>query len=865
MNDFREIPICPTKQILDSNLDLLLQDINIEGPFSSTHHYADAMFRLLYADFIQPLKEALADVYSKKRHNIKCYTNVQIIGMDVDDGIHHMLSLGTGGSGSSFKNGSLLCLSCDQFNSIGFATVINKDKNKPTKEVVFVKFENCLDFIFSCASDTNFIMFESPCFFEAYSHVLEGLKEMASLPLPIENYRVFGYTKVQQPSYLSGSSQYNLSTLFRQGVNAQYFNPFSPSQWPDANRLGLNKQQLEAVKSALTKELCLIQGPPGTGKTFISLVIMRLLLENRWVVISHRNPSPILVVCYTNHALDQFLQGVLQFCTEGLVRIGGNSTCEDLVRFNLRNVRENYQKPRGFFKSINGCNRQLKKLGRSLKENYEKICYANDFILDVLLLQDYMNPSHFQSIRSSSHNEDILYCWLGGDSNKNNIAQVFDNLDSCDPMDSTEENTLRQLWKLDQTTRYRLYKLWLSRYLNEIKRNFLINLENYEAVLAKKTQVRQEEDLAILKASRVVGVTTTGAAKRRKLLQAVGATIVIVEEAAEVSEPHTITAISQHCEHLILVGDHQQLRPKTESYELAKTFGLDISLFERLIKNNLNFIQLKEQHRMRPEISIYARHIYPELTDGVSVLLRPPVRGLEKSVHFINHAFLEDSVNATKSKRNKYEARYLTKLCQYLILQGYSDTEISILGMYEGQVSLIKQYVSKVPAVRDVLVTTVDNFQGEQNKIILLSLVRSNDRENIGFLSSDNRVCVAMTRAQHGLYVLGNIDLLARKSRLWGNIKQSAELEKCISPILKLTCVQHDSYQIKDISRFDDVIKTGGCGKLCQKKLTCGHVCPYLCHVTDHKDLVCQQDCLNAFGFDNIYSDRNYTAMALGL
>lgn len=67
----------------------------------------------------------------------------------------------------------------------------------------------------------------------------------------------------------------------------------------------------------------------------------------------------------------------------------------------------------------------------------------------------------------------------------------------------------------------------------------------------------------------------------------------IVEEAAEVLESHIITSLTEHCQHLILIGDHQQLRPPTTVYKLAKDYNLDISLFERLIKNNIKWQYLR--------------------------------------------------------------------------------------------------------------------------------------------------------------------------------------------------------------------------------------------------------------------------------
>lgn len=102
----------------------------------------------------------------------------------------------------------------------------------------------------------------------------------------------------------------------------------------------------------------------------------------------------------------------------------------------------------------------------------------------------------------------------------------------------------------------------------------------------------------------------------------------VVEEAAEVLEAHIVTSLCKETEHLILIGDHLQLRPNPAVYELAKKFNLEISLFERLIKNQIEYFQLKQQHRMRPCISsLLVPHIYKQLLDHPSVTEYEDIKG----------------------------------------------------------------------------------------------------------------------------------------------------------------------------------------------------------------------------------------------
>lgn len=103
---------------------------------------------------------------------------------------------------------------------------------------------------------------------------------------------------------------------------------------------GMDASQFEALHYVLSSNLAIIQGPPGTGKTFIGQQITKLLLDNKEVWQMDGEHSPILVVCYTNHALDQFLEKILEFISERhrnfaynqVVRIGGRCRKEALEK-----------------------------------------------------------------------------------------------------------------------------------------------------------------------------------------------------------------------------------------------------------------------------------------------------------------------------------------------------------------------------------------------------------------------------------------------------------------------------------------------------------------------------------------------------
>ncbi|CAG2058119.1 unnamed protein product [Timema podura] len=265
---------------------------------------------------------------------------------------------------------------------------------------------------------------------------------------------------------------------------------------------------------------------------------------------------------------------------------------------------------------------------------------------------------------------------------------------------------------------------------------------------------------------------------------------VIVEEAAEVLESHIVASLTKDCQHLILIGDHKQLRPSNAVYKLAREFKFDVSLFERMLNNGMHCKVLQLQHRMRPEIAeLITPTIYPVLMNHSSVETYPDVKGMLKNVYFVKHNKPEAQDVESSSRSNRHEAEFLLALCQYLILQGYDGEDITILTTYSGQMLYLREERIKHLMLHKVRMSVVDNFQGEENKIILLSLVRSNKDANIGFLKTPNRVCVALSRAREGLYIIGNMDnLTERSSSVWCEIKETLVKQEALGTHLTLKC-----------------------------------------------------------------------------
>lgn len=226
----------------------------------------------------------------------------------------------------------------------------------------------------------------------------------------------------------------------------------------------------------------------------------------------------------------------------------------------------------------------------------------------------------------------------------------------------------------------------------------------------------------------------------------------------------------------MLIGDHQQLRPATSVHRLAVQFGLDVSLFERLLTRGVAHVTLRTQRRMRPEISALLGHIYPALHDHQSTLGRGPVAGVRCPVFFVQHSLHEGAAGEARSRVNAHEASFLAALAQWLVRCGHAAESLSVLTPYCGQLLALRQaFALRGPELSACVLRSVDQYQGEENSIVLLSLVRSNAEGTIGFLGVDNRVCVALSRARLGLYVIGNGALLRSKRPLWASVLSKLE------------------------------------------------------------------------------------------
>ena len=160
------------------------------------------------------------------------------------------------------------------------------------------------------------------------------------------------------------------------------------------------------------------------------------------------------------------------------------------------------------------------------------------------------------------------------------------------PMSNQQAMAVEDVQVLSERDKWRLYHYWVNRHLQQKKRELSREAQRYNYICDCYNDQKCELNNHVIKGADVIGMTTTGAAKHHYILKNIHPKIVIVEEAAEVFESHIVTSLSPSIQQLILIGDHKQLKPKPNCYDLEKKYGLSVSLFERLAENGIPFTTL---------------------------------------------------------------------------------------------------------------------------------------------------------------------------------------------------------------------------------------------------------------------------------
>lgn len=271
--------------------------------------------------------------------------------------------------------------------------------------------------------------------------------------------------------------------------------------------------------------------------------------------------------------------------------------------------------------------------------------------------------------------------------------------------------------------------------------------------------------------ARVIASTLTGAANR--VLEGEKYSTLFIDEAAQALEAACWIAIRK-AGRVILAGDHCQLPPTVKSI-MALKGGLGKTLMERIVENKPETVTLlKMQYRMNEQIMKFSSEwFYHGMVESAPTVSHRGILDYDTPMMWIDTAECdgkEEFVGENFGRINRAEAeltlqtlqQYFEKIGKQRILE--ESIDVGIISPYRAQVQLLRKELRKREFFRPyrhlLTVNTVDGFQGQERDIILISLVRSNDGGDIGFLRDLRRMNVAITRARMKLIILGSSETM---------------------------------------------------------------------------------------------------------
>lgn len=416
------------------------------------------------------------------------------------------------------------------------------------------------------------------------------------------------------------------------------------------------------------------------------------------------------MLSYTNHALDQFLEDLLDvgIPQHDLVRLGAKAKSTlRTVPLLLSEQKGSFRRSRDAWTIIDLLRNKAASSAQELHNafrTYGKARAGWDEVSEFLEFLDHPLPFYEALLVPTDSNGWKRTGKKGKQAGPDYLFQRWANGDNAGIFANQIPETSKPVWQMRKEERQSHLDRWTQDLIEERLATIEELTRQYNEAQRKLDAKFSDADANNMRQKKVIGCTTTGAAKHSSLIRAAMPDVILVEEAGEILESHVLTALAPSVKQLILIGDHKQLRPKINNYSLSveKGDGYDLnrSLFERLIMQGAPHTTLQKQHRMDPEISIIPRTLtYRDLLDGPKTSDRPRIRGLQDHVVFINHGKLEDTDKALRerrdpgvkeSKKNTFEAEMVLECIKFFGQQGYSADKLVILTPYLGQLRVLQ-------------------------------------------------------------------------------------------------------------------------------------------------------------------------------
>ncbi|MFW6040876.1 MAG: IGHMBP2 family helicase [Thermoplasmatota archaeon] len=480
----------------------------------------------------------------------------------------------------------------------------------------------------------------------------------------------------------------------------------------------LNESQKKAVKKALlAKNFYLIHGPPGTGKTVTCIEVIEQVIEKG---------KKVIACADSNTAVDNLVEHLVNK-ERDVVRVGHPARVTPMLRKHTLDYL--VEKNSAFQNS-----QKLREKASALKEEQEKYVYPSG------------------RWRRGLSNEAIKSL-----SDKNKGSRGI-------PASKMKE---------------------MAKYL-EIQEKIDDLFEEIEELEKKAVdEILSKADV----------ICTTNSSSGSEIIENRDFDICVIDEATQATEPSCLIPVLK-TNKLIMAGDHKQL-PPTILNEEAKRKGLSETMFERLIAMCCEEVKslLKVQYRMNEKIMKFSSmtfydgqviadksvrdHILEDLIEGEVNGKFSKIFDQSDPIVLIDTMgnMTENTRRGSTSKENKGEAILIKEMLSYILDKGVSAKDVGIITPYKDQKDLISSSIN----YEEIEVDTVDGFQGREKELILLSLTRSNEENDIGFLRDLRRLNVSITRAKRKLIIIGDRSTVSSEQvygRLFDYIEENGKVIK---------------------------------------------------------------------------------------
>ncbi|TXG56678.1 hypothetical protein EZV62_017991 [Acer yangbiense] len=633
---------------------------------------------------------------------------------------------------------------------------------------------------------------------------------------------------------------------------------------------GLNDSQAKAVSTCLSRMHCnhttsvdLIWGPPGTGKTkTVSILLFNLLkvMKCRTLVCAPTNVAITEVASRVLKLVKESSEGdagrdilscplgdILLFGNTERLKIGAEIE-EIFIDHRVKRLQECFGQQTGWKHHLDsmkafleGCVFQYHIFLQNELKKKKDIMSCENVKLENKSFLEFVRESFKSSKTSLLKCLSVLFRHIPGIYISGNILQkvkslsrLLDSFEALLLQDNVASKELEALFShsviedLSQSSMNEKYLLHKKRSECHSALNILQNSFR-QLNIPKKL-----EDLCLQKASLIFCTVSSSYKLHSGKMEPFK--FLVIDEAAQLKECETTIPLQlPGVQHAVLIGDENQLPAMVKS-SVSDKAGFGRSLFERLSSLGHTKHLLNIQYRMHPSISSFpnSKFYLDQISDGQNVEKESYRKQYLPGQMFGPYSFInifggkEEHGNAGCSLRNMVEVSAVVIIVQKLYKAWNGSKKklsVGVVSPYNGQVVAIQQKLGRKYENRDgfsVRVKSVDGFQGSEEDIIIISTVRSNSSGSIGFLSKLQRVNVALTRARHCLWILGNERTLTRSNSVWGTLVRDAKYRRCFfnadedKDLAKAT-PRSNVYEDKDLATRTAVYSKADVEKFCFK------------------------------------------------